>query len=71
LTHSFAIITDFNALEGDKIQLFGSINDYSFEFVAGGVDILYSRRDIIPTVDIIGRIENTTDFVPTVDVVFV
>jgi len=61
---SYATITDFNALEGDQIQVFGSINDYSLETFAGGLDIFYKG-------DLIAFVQNTTDVVPSIDFVFV
>jgi len=61
---SYATITDFNALEGDQIQVFGSIDDYSLETFAGGLDIFYKG-------DLIAFVQNTTDVVPSIDFVFV
>ncbi|MDJ0726353.1 MAG: calcium-binding protein [Prochloraceae cyanobacterium] len=61
---SFATITDFDALEGDKIQVFGTSQDYTLSNRGNGVDILYQG-------DLIAFVENTTDVVPTIDFVFV
>ncbi len=61
---SFAIIEDFFASEGDRIQLFGNINDYTLENTfQGGVDILYKG-------DLIGNVANTTDVFLDRDFVF-
>ncbi len=61
---SFATITDFDALEGDKIQVFGTSQDYTLSNLGNGVDILYQG-------DLIAFVENTTDVIPTIDFVFV
>jgi Ca2+-binding RTX toxin-like protein len=42
-----ATIVDFNREEGDKIQVFGSISDYSFmESASGGTQIIYQGISI-------------------------
>ena len=61
---SYATITDFNALEGDKIQVFGNINDYRLEAFGGGLDIVYQG-------DIIGFVQNTTNVFLNTDFIFV
>lgn len=63
-TGSFATITDFNSFEGDKIQVFGNIADYSLEPFRGGVDIVYQG-------DLIGYIENTSNVILESDFIFV
>lgn len=60
----FATITDFNWAEGDQIQVFGSIDDYTLTTFADGMDILYQG-------DLIGFVENTTDVIPSYDFIFV
>ncbi|NER29168.1 MAG: hypothetical protein F6J89_16420 [Symploca sp. SIO1C4] len=60
----FATITDFNWAEGDKIQVFGSINDYTLSPYGNGVDILYQG-------DLIGFVENTYNVIPSEDFIFV
>jgi len=42
----FATITDFNRSEGDKIQLFGSQDDYEFTDFPGGTEIYYQDDKI-------------------------
>lgn len=61
---SFATIADFNALEGDLIQVSGSINDYTLEAFGNGLDIVYRG-------DLIGSIQNTTDVFLETDFIFV
>ena len=51
---SYATITDFSAAEGDKIQVFGTATDYTFEIFQGGIDIIYRG-------DVIANVQNTTD----------
>lgn len=54
-TDSFATITDFNYLEGDRLQVMGSLADYSVEYT---FDIfgtysseIYYQNDLIAKVD--------------------
>lgn len=63
---SYAIITDFNYLDGDKIQVSGSINDYNVLNSASGfgVDILYKG-------DLIAVVENTTNVFKEADFIYV
>jgi Ca2+-binding RTX toxin-like protein len=57
----YATITDFNWAEGDKIQVFGSINDYSVNTNgSGGVNILYQG-------DFLAQVNNTTNVIPSLD----
>lgn len=60
----FATISDFEWIEGDKIQVFGSANDYSLSEFDGGMDIYYQN-------DLIGYVENTTDVLLESDFIFV
>ena len=52
--NSYAIINDFNALEGDEIEVFGNRSDYSLQAYLGGMGIFYQG-------DLIGVVENTID----------
>jgi len=62
LGEGFAVITDFNRLEGDKIKLSGSAtnNDYSFENTVLGTEIslggdliaIVANAEIDPTTDV-------------------
>ncbi len=52
--NSYATITDFFAVEGDRIEVFGNRADYQLEPFQGGIDILYQG-------DLIAYVENTTD----------
>lgn len=64
----FAIITDFNFLEGDKIQVFGSISNYSLSFqnLSGGLSldtlIFFGSR-------LVGVVQDNTNVVPAFDFV--
>ena len=60
----FATITDFNFSEGDKIQVFGNIDDYSLSEFYGGIDIYYQD-------DLIGYVENTANVILEEDFLFV
>ncbi|WP_019506863.1 calcium-binding protein [Pleurocapsa sp. PCC 7319] len=60
----FATISDFEWIEGDKIQVFGSASDYSLSEFDGGMDIYYQN-------DLIGYVENTTDVLLESDFIFV
>jgi Ca2+-binding RTX toxin-like protein len=62
--NGYATITDFNWLEGDKIQVYGSSNDYSLSNFGDGVDIYYQG-------DLIAFVENTTDVLLSADFIFV
>ncbi|MEL7089820.1 MAG: hypothetical protein AAGL98_15480, partial [Planctomycetota bacterium] len=52
-TDSRAIITDFDAVEGDRLYLAGSASDYTVEVFDGGVNILLNQtaRNIIATLE--------------------
>ena len=50
----FATIIDFESIEGDKLQVFGSIADYSISEFYDGTDIYYQD-------DLIGYVANTAD----------
>ncbi|MGF1542482.1 MAG: calcium-binding protein [Pleurocapsa sp.] len=52
--YGFATISDFIWNEGDKIQVFGNIEDYSLYKADGSTDIYYQG-------DLIGYVENTTN----------
>jgi Ca2+-binding RTX toxin-like protein len=61
----YAMITDFDWEEGDKIQVFGALDDYSV--IApdnGGIEIKYQDNRI-------AYVQNTTDVVPSLDFIFV
>ena len=60
----FATIIDFEFSEGDKIQVFGNIDDYSLSEFYDGTDIYYQD-------DLIGYVENTTDIILEEDFLFV
>ncbi len=60
----FATITDFESTEGDKLQVFGSIEDYSLSEFYGGTDIYYQN-------DLIGNVANTPDISLENDFIFV
>jgi Ca2+-binding RTX toxin-like protein len=64
----YATITDFNFLEGDKIQVIGSPNSYglSFQSFSGGLaldTLIFFGNDLI------GVVEDNTDVVPVFDFV--
>ncbi len=60
----YATITDFDWEEGDKIQVFGSLNDYYVSTNgSGGVDILYQG-------DLLAQVTNTTDVIAVYDFIF-
>lgn len=56
----FVTIKDFNWAEGDKIQVFGSLSDYSLNRFGNGLDIFYQG-------DLICYVENTTNMIPSLD----
>jgi len=60
----YATIIDFKSVEEDKLQVFGSVNDYSLSEYDGGTDIYYQD-------DLIGYIANTTDLTLENDFSFV
>ena len=60
----YAYISDFYWTEGDKIQVHGSLEDYSLSDWEGGKDIYYQG-------DLIGYIGNTTNVILSEDFVFV
>lgn len=60
----YATITDFNGAEGDKIQVYGSIDDYTLSEYGGGMDIYYQG-------DVVGYVENTTNVIASLDFEFV
>ncbi|NBD31556.1 MAG: hypothetical protein GVY17_00920, partial [Cyanobacteria bacterium] len=62
--NGFATITDFDWMEGDKFQVFGSADDYTLTPFGKGMDINYQG-------DLIGYVENTTDVVIPDDFIFV
>jgi Ca2+-binding RTX toxin-like protein len=49
-----AFILDFSRSEGDKLQVFGSISDYSLEEYSSGVSVNYQG-------ELIALVENVTD----------
>lgn len=59
----YAEITDFDWAEGDKIQVFGSLDDYTTSDFSGGIDIFYQD-------DLIAWVSNTNDVVPSLDFIF-
>jgi len=60
----FATITDFYAIEGDELQVFGSADDYSLSTFNDGTSIYFQD-------DLIGYIANTTDITVESDFTFV
>jgi Ca2+-binding RTX toxin-like protein len=60
----YATITDFNWAEGDKIQVYGNVEDYSLSAYGSGVDIFYQG-------DLLAYVENTTDVIPSLDFIAV
>ncbi len=50
----YASITDFSQGQGDKIQVVGSIDDYSLSFSLGNTNIFYQG-------DLIGVVQQTTN----------
>lgn len=60
----YATITDFNWIEGDKIQVHGVAEDYSISEYNYGVDIYHQG-------ELIGHVENTTDVIISQDFTFV
>ncbi|MBE9160343.1 hypothetical protein IQ265_26500 [Nodosilinea sp. LEGE 06152] len=66
LDNGYATITDFNYLEGDKIQVTGSASNYgiAFQDLSGG---LATDTLILFGGDLIGIVQDTTDVVPTSD----
>ena len=59
----YAQITDFDWAEGDKFQVFGSLDDYTVSEFGGGMDIYYQN-------DLIAWVSNTTDVIPSEDFIF-
>lgn len=66
LDAGYATITDFNYLEGDKIQVTGSASNYgiAFQDLSGG---LATDTLIFFGGDLIGVVQDTTNVVPTFD----
>ena len=60
----FVTITDFNWVEGDQFQVFGSANDYTLTEFGSGIDINYQG-------DLIGHVENTNNVIIPNDFIFV
>ena len=60
----YATITDFASIEGDKLQAFGSIDDYSLSEYNDGTDIYYQDN-------LIGYVANTADITLESDFAFV
>ena len=60
----YAIIADFDSVEGDKLQVFGSAADYSLSEFSGGTDIYYQD-------DLIGYVANTANITLENDFTFV
>ena len=59
----YAQITDFDWQDGDKFQVFGSLDDYTVSEFNGGMDIYYQD-------DLIAWVSNTTDVIPSDDFIF-
>ncbi|WP_050779135.1 M10 family metallopeptidase C-terminal domain-containing protein [Lyngbya sp. PCC 8106] len=59
----YAQITDFNWAEGDKFQVFGSLDNYTVSQFSGGMDIYYQN-------DLIAWVSNTTDVIPSEHFIF-
>lgn len=66
----FATITDFSRTEGDKLELYGSLSDYSLGTgnFGGGLTV---DRTIFYRGDLIGVLLDVTTVVPSADFVFV
>lgn len=62
--YGYATISDFYYSEGDKIQVYGSADDYTLTPYDNGIDINYHG-------DLIGHIENTTNVIISEDFIFV
>ncbi len=62
--YGYASITDFDWDEGDKIQVFGSVSDYTLTEFGDGMQIKYQD-------DLIGYIANTTEVLIEHDFIFV
>ena len=60
----YATISDFDYSEGDKIQVYGSADDYTLSRHNNGVNINYYG-------DLIGHVENTTNVIISADFIFV
>ncbi len=58
----YAIITDFTQSQGDRIQLVGSITDYSFSQISDAMSI---STGIFYQDDLIGIVQNVTDINPS------
>ena len=63
LGDSFVTITDFDFLEGDQFQAFGTASDYTVTELNGGAEIFYQG-------DKIAFVSNTTDVIPSLDFIF-
>jgi Ca2+-binding RTX toxin-like protein len=63
-TEENASIVDFSRAEGDKIQVFGSISDYSLQSLFGGTEISYQGNWI-------ATVQNVTDLSLQLDFNFV
>ncbi len=65
VTDEFARILDFSRAQGDKLQVFGSISDYSLELdVFGGTQVSYQGN-------LIAVVENVTNLSLQLDFTFV
>ena len=60
----YATIIDFESVEADKLQVFGTVDDYSLSEYDGGMDIYYQDS-------LIGYVANTTDITLENDFTFV
>ncbi|PSB15336.1 hypothetical protein C7B76_14005, partial [filamentous cyanobacterium CCP2] len=67
----YARITDFNPFQGDKIQVFGSISDYSLNKSANFVGGRTPDTRIYYRGDLIGVAQDTTNVFLTRDFAFV
>jgi serralysin len=67
LGFGYAFITDFSALQGDKVQLFGSASDYTLDKSAawGGDTAIFRGTDLI------GIVDNNTSFSLATNAIFV
>lgn len=62
VTDEFARIVDFSRAEGDKIQVFGNVSDYSLEVdIFGGTQISY-QDNLIAVVDNVTNLSFQLDF---------
>jgi Ca2+-binding RTX toxin-like protein len=62
VTDEFARIVDFSRAEGDKIQVFGSVSDYTLESDVFGGTIIGYQDNIIAVVENVTNLSLSVDF---------